>query len=194
MTDWRIVVMGVSGCGKSSVGLALAEALGARFIDGDDLHPEANKAKMAAGIPLNDEDRWPWLDMVAAALAAKNQASPKQDSPTFNGTVVACSALKRVYRERILHGAQGVGAGVGAGVGVGVGAGAPGTRFVHLHGSRELLAHRMGARPNHFMPVSLLDSQLNTLELLGADEPGHTYNIAAPVDQLVAAALADLKS
>lgn len=188
MTDWRIVVMGVSGCGKSSVGLALAEALGARFIDGDDLHPEANKAKMAAGIPLNDEDRWPWLDMVAAALAAKNQASPEQDSPTFNGTVVACSALKRVYRERILHGAQGVG------VGVGVGAGAPGTRFVHLHGSRELLAQRMGARPNHFMPVSLLDSQLNTLELLGADEPGHTYNIAAPVDQLVAAALADLKS
>ena len=160
MTDWRIVVMGVSGCGKSSVGQALAEALGARFIDGDDLHPEANKAKMAAGIPLNDEDRWPWLDLVAAALAEGN-------------TVVACSALKRVYRERI-------------------GAGAPETQFVHLHGSRELLAQRMGARPNHFMPVSLLDSQLNTLELLGPDEPGHTYDIAAPVDQLVAAALADL--
>ena len=160
MTDWRIVVMGVSGCGKSSVGQALAEALGARFIDGDDLHPEANKAKMAAGIPLNDDDRWPCLDSVAAALAEGD-------------TVVACSALKRVYRERI-------------------GAGAPGTAFVHLHGSRELLAQRMGARPNHFMPISLLDSQLNTLELLAADEPGHTYDIAAPVDQLVAAALADL--
>jgi carbohydrate kinase (thermoresistant glucokinase family) len=160
MTDWRIVVMGVSGCGKSSVGQALAEALGARFIDGDDLHPEANKAKMAAGIPLNDDDRWPWLDSVAAALAEGD-------------TVVACSALKRVYRERI-------------------GAGAPETQFVHLHGSRELLAQRMGARSNHFMPVSLLDSQLNTLELLGPDEPGHTYDIAAPVDQLVAAALADL--
>jgi gluconokinase len=162
MTDWRIVVMGVSGCGKSSVGLALAEALGARFIDGDDLHPEANKAKMAAGIPLNDDDRWPWLDLVGEALAQSN-------------TVVACSALKRVYRERIL-------------------AAAPGTFFVHLHGTRELLAQRMNARPNHFMPVSLLDSQLNTLEPLGADEPGHTYKIAAPVDQLVAAVLAYLKN
>jgi carbohydrate kinase (thermoresistant glucokinase family) len=162
MTDWRIVVMGVSGCGKSSVGLALAEALGARFIDGDDLHPEANKAKMAAGIPLNDDDRWPWLDLVGEALAESN-------------TVVACSALKRVYRERIL-------------------AAAPGTFFVHLHGTRELLAQRMNARPNHFMPVSLLDSQLNTLELLGADEPGLTYNIGEPIDQLVAAVLTDLKN
>jgi carbohydrate kinase (thermoresistant glucokinase family) len=160
MTDWRIVVMGVSGCGKSSVGLALAEALGARFIDGDDLHPEANKAKMAAGIPLNDDDRWPWLDLVGDALAESN-------------TVVACSALKRVYRERIL-------------------AAAPGTFFVHLHGTRELLAQRMGARPNHFMPVALLDSQLNTLELLGADEPGVMLDIALPVDQLVAAAKASL--
>lgn len=160
MTDWRIVVMGVSGCGKSSVGLALAEALGARFIDGDDLHPEANKAKMAAGIPLNDEDRWPWLDLVGEALAQSN-------------TVVACSALKRVYRERIL-------------------AAAPGTFFVHLHGTRELLAQRMNARPNHFMPVSLLDSQLNTLELLGADEPGVMLDIALPIDQLVAAAKAAL--
>ncbi len=161
MTDWRIVVMGVSGCGKSSVGLALAEALGARFIDGDDLHPEANKAKMAAGIPLNDDDRWPWLDLVGEALAESN-------------TVVACSALKRVYRERIL-------------------AAAPGTFFVHLHGTRELLAQRMNARPNHFMPVSLLDSQLNTLEPLGADEPGVMLDIALPIDQLVAAALTDLK-
>ncbi len=160
MTDWRIVVMGVSGCGKSSVGLALAEALGARFIDGDDLHPEANKAKMAAGIPLNDDDRWPWLDLVGEALAESN-------------TVVACSALKRVYRERIL-------------------AAAPGTFFVHLHGTRELLAQRMNARPNHFMPVSLLDSQLNTLEPLGADEPGVMLDIALPIDQLVAAAKAAL--
>jgi carbohydrate kinase (thermoresistant glucokinase family) len=160
MTDWRIVVMGVSGCGKSSVGLALSEALGARFIDGDDLHPEANKAKMAAGIPLNDDDRRPWLDLVGEALAESN-------------TVVACSALKRVYRERIL-------------------AAAPGTFFVHLHGTRELLAQRMGARPDHFMPVSLLDSQLNTLELLGADEPGVMLDIALPVDQLVAAAKASL--
>ncbi len=160
MTDWRIVVMGVSGCGKSSVGLALAGALGARFIDGDDLHPEANKAKMAAGIPLNDDDRWPWLDLVVEALAESN-------------TVVACSALKRVYRERIL-------------------AAAPGTFFVHLHGTRDLLSQRMNARPNHFMPVSLLDSQLNTLELLGADEPGVMLDIALPIDQLVAAAKAAL--
>ena len=86
-----MVVMGVSGCGKSSVGLELAKRLGARFIDGDDLHPAENKAKMAAGIPLNDDDRWPWLDLVGQALADE----------VSGGTIVACSALKRGYRERI---------------------------------------------------------------------------------------------
>jgi carbohydrate kinase (thermoresistant glucokinase family) len=152
VNDWRIVVMGVSGCGKSSVGIALAEALGARFIDGDDLHPSANKAKMSAGIPLDDSDRWPWLDLVSQALVP--------------GTVVACSALKRVYRERIV-------------------AGAPNTFFVHLDGSREILEQRLGARAGHFMPATLLDSQLAILEPLGPDETGCVLNIEDSIAQLV---------
>lgn len=157
MNDWRIVVMGVSGCGKSSVGIALAEALGARFIDGDDLHPEANKAKMGAGIPLDDSDRWPWLDLVGQALAEGA------------GTVIACSALKRAYRDRIR-------------------AAAPGTLFVHLHGSREILAQRLGARTGHFMPATLLDSQLAILEPLGSDEAGCVLNVKDPISDLVAQA------
>lgn len=156
MEIMRMVVMGVSGCGKSSVGFELAKRLGARFIDGDDLHPAENKAKMAAGIPLNDDDRWPWLDLVGQALA----------EDLLGGTIVACSALKRGYRERIL-------------------AAAPGTVFVHLTGSRDLLWQRMSSRPNHFMPVSLLDSQLATLEQLDPDEPGASFDIAQPVDQIV---------
>jgi carbohydrate kinase (thermoresistant glucokinase family) len=152
LNDWRIVVMGVSGCGKSSVGIALAESLGARFIDGDDLHPEANKAKMSAGIPLEDSDRWPWLDLVSQALVP--------------GAVVACSALKRAYRERIL-------------------AGAPNTFFIHLDGSREVLEQRLGARSGHFMPATLLDSQLASLEPLGSDEPGCVLNIEDSIAQLV---------
>ena len=166
----RMVVMGVSGCGKSSVGLALAEALGARFIDGDDLHPLANKTKMAAGIPLDDDDRWPWLDLVGAELAEEPLDSASE-SERFNGTVVACSALKRKYRDRIL-------------------AAAPGTVFVHLEGPRELLAERMSSRGEHFMPLALLDSQLATLEPLQPDEPGKSYSIELTVPQLVTSILA----
>jgi carbohydrate kinase (thermoresistant glucokinase family) len=162
MNDWRIVVMGVSGCGKSSVGIALADALGARFIDGDDLHPAANKAKMSAGIPLDDYDRWPWLDLVSKALA--------EDA----STVVACSALRRVYRERIL-------------------AGAPNTFFIHLNGSREILEQRLGNRTGHFMPAALLDSQLATLEPLAGDEPGAVIDIEQPISQIIALAQALIK-
>jgi carbohydrate kinase (thermoresistant glucokinase family) len=168
MNDWRIVVMGVSGCGKSSVGIALAEALGARFIDGDDLHPEANKAKMSAGIPLDDSDRWPWLDLVSKALA---EEVVETSGGSFSGTVVACSALKRAYRERIL-------------------AGAPNTFFVHLDGSREILEQRLGARSGHFMPASLLDSQLATLEPLGSDEPGALIDIDQSIARIIALAQA----
>jgi len=150
----RIVVMGVSGCGKSTVGRLLADNLNARFIDGDDLHPAENKAKMAAGIPLNDEDRWPWLDSVGQSLA------------TEPDVVIACSALKRKYRDRIL-------------------AAAPDTTFLHLHGSKELLADRMSARKNHFMPAALLDSQLATLEPLEFDEPGRVVSIDQPVEDIV---------
>jgi len=166
MNDWRIVVMGVSGCGKSSVGIALADALGARFIDGDDLHPEANKAKMGAGIPLDDHDRWPWLDLVSNALA--------EDASTFTGTVIACSALKRSYRERIL-------------------AGAPNTFFIHLDGSREILQQRLGNRTGHFMPAALLDSQLATLEPLADDEPGAVIDIDQPISQIQEMACSQLQ-
>ena len=145
-TPSRIVVMGVSGCGKTSIGTLLARQLGLEFKDGDDLHPQGNKDKMASGVPLSDEDRWPWLDLVGLTLQMPG------------GAVVACSALKRQYRERILQGA-------------------PDTVFIHLSGDRDLLMQRLGNRKNHFMPASLLDSQLATLEPLGDDEHGMTVNV-----------------
>lgn len=158
----RVVVMGVSGCGKTTVGSELALTLGATFIDADDLHPSANKAKMAAGTPLNDDDRWPWLDRVGLTLASHSDI------------VIACSALKRKYRERILEAAGD-------------------TKFVHLVGSRELLLERMSARNNHFMPVSLLDSQLETLEELDVDEPGFAVSIAETIENIVATAAAKVR-
>lgn len=142
-----LVLMGVSGSGKTTVGIALAAALGVPFRDADDLHPAANVAKMAAGHALTDDDRMPWLALVGAELAA---------AP--DGLVIACSALKRMYREAIL-------------------AAAPVTRFVLLEGSRELLESRVQHRHGHFMPASLLDSQLATLEPLAADEPGVTVSL-----------------
>jgi gluconolactonase len=161
-----VVVMGVSGSGKSTVGGALADELGVPFVDADDLHPAANVSKMAAGHPLTDDDRWPWLARVAATLSAAHGT----------GMVIACSALRLVYREAIL-------------------VAEPATRFVFLSGSRELLAERMLQRPGHFMPASLLDSQLATLEPLAAHEPGVTVSLdsgAAPAElaRLAAAALA----
>jgi len=136
-----VVVTGVSGSGKSTLGRALAERLGAAFVDADDLHPAENVMKMAAGSPLTDEDRAPWLDRVAGAIA---------DEP--GSIVVACSALRRSYRDR-LRGRSG------------------GTiAFVQLTATRERLAERLDRRRGHFMPAALLDSQLATLEPLAADE------------------------
>jgi gluconokinase len=155
---YRIVVMGVSGSGKSSVGQALAQRLGADFRDGDDLQPPENVAKMRAGTPLTDDDRWPWLDRVAAVLA--DQAP----------VVVACSALKRAYRDRIRAGAGGQ------------------VRFVHLAGSRDLIAARMARRQGHYMPVSLLDSQFAALEPPGPDEAA-TVGIDGTVDSVLDRAL-----
>lgn len=136
----RVVVMGVSGCGKSSVGEAMGVLLGIPYIDGDDLHPAENVAKMAAGVALTDADRWPWLDRVAAVLAER--------APV----IVGCSALKRAYRDRIRAGAGGP------------------VRFVHLAGSRAVIGARMAARTGHYMPASLLDSQFAALEPPGPDE------------------------
>ncbi|MGO4146880.1 gluconokinase, GntK/IdnK-type [Paenarthrobacter sp. YAF11_1] len=151
----HIVVMGVAGCGKSTVGAALAERLGAGFLDGDSLHPQANIDKMAAGTPLNDDDRAPWLAEIGRRFPASNSA-----------LVIACSALKRSYRD-IIRSAD------------------PSVVFVHLHGTRELLNARMSARPGHFMPASLLDSQLATLQPLEDDEAGIVVDIASPVEDIV---------
>ena len=152
-----IVVMGPSGSGKSTVGAALAAELGVPFADADDLHPAANVAKMAAGNPLDDDDRWPWLKLVGRALAAASDT----------GLVMACSALRRRYRDAIA-------------------VEAPAVVFVELHGSRELLAERMGAREGHFMPLALLDSQLAALESLDEDETGVRVDVAPAVEQIVA--------
>ncbi|MGC1261393.1 MAG: gluconokinase [Jannaschia helgolandensis] len=146
----RIVVMGVTSTGKSLMGRMLADALGGTFIDGDDLHPESNVAKMARGEPLNDRDRAPWLDLVGQRLA--------QGQGTV---VVASSALKRIYRDRIRKHAGSV-------------------IFVHLTGPREVIAERMKAREGHFMPVSLLDSQLATLEGFAPGEIAVEVDITRP--------------
>jgi carbohydrate kinase (thermoresistant glucokinase family) len=160
MTEQRmpqLVVAGVSGSGKSTVGLALANRLSVPFVDADDLHPRSNVEKMAAGQPLTDEDRWPWLRVVGETIAAASST----------GIVVACSALRRVYRERIAESA-------------------PEVRFIVLDGSRALLEERIGARVGHFMPAALLDSQLATLEPLGAHEPGETVSIEGSIDEILA--------
>jgi gluconokinase len=130
------VVMGVSGCGKTSIGEAVAADLGFEFIEGDALHPPANVEKMARGIPLNDEDRFPWLDRIGARIAEVDG----------HGLVVSCSSLKKTYRDRLRSFAN-----------------EPLT-FIFLKGSEELLTERMARRKGHFMPLSLLKSQLATLE------------------------------
>jgi beta-N-acetylhexosaminidase len=159
----RIIVMGVSGCGKTTIGDLVARELGVPFLDGDSLHPVENVAKMAAGTPLTDEDRWPWLATVGAELANAGDG----------GLVLACSALRRSYRDAIR-------------------AQAPDTVFLHLHGTEEVLSQRLEGRSGHFMPPALLVSQLATLEPLAADEAGFVVDIAAPVDEVVASALANI--
>lgn len=153
----RFVIMGVSGCGKSSIGAAFAATIGGQFIDGDDLHPAANVAKMAAGQPLNDDDRAPWLLKVGHAL--KTGTGP---------VIIGCSALKRRYRDVIrAEAAQPV-------------------MFLHLAGSREILLARMAARTGHFMPPSLLDSQLAALEPPTSDEAAITVDINQTAEAIVA--------
>lgn len=158
----RLVIMGVSGCGKSSVGVGLATELGLIYRDGDDLHPLENVAKMRAGVALNDADRWPWLDRVGWIL--KTQAP----------VIVGCSALKRAYRDRIRAAAGGS------------------VCFVHLAGSKDVIAGRMAQRQGHYMPLSLLDSQFAALEPPGAEEKAITVSIDQPLNAMVAAIMRHL--
>jgi len=161
-----ILVMGVSGAGKSTFGGALARRLRAAFVEADDLHPEANKRLMASGQPLGDKERWPWLQAVAdEAMKRRQGAAPC--------VVVACSALRRRYRD-YLRSRLGP------------------MFFIHLHGDPALLQIRMGERQRHFMPVSLLESQLETLEPLEADEQGTVLDIAEPCEKMVEEASAIL--
>lgn len=152
----KYVLMGVSGSGKSSVGAALSAETGALYIDGDDLHPQANIEKMSAGIPLTDEDRWPWLSAVGERLG-------EHEGVLFIG----CSALKRSYRALICKKAA-----------------AP-VMFIHLAGAREVIAERMQHRPGHFMPTSLLDNQFATLELPDSDELSIETDIGKPLEDVV---------
>lgn len=168
-----IIVMGVSSSGKSTIGAALGRALHAPFLDGDKYHPDANVEKMRAGIPLTDEDRWPWLEALTAAL--KEAADKKKGV-----AVGACSALKKVYRDFITEKA-----------------GEP-VLFVYLHGSREVIGERMARRSHEYMPTSLLDSQFATLEAPDpAVENAMVVPVTDPVNRIVTTvtgALTHLKS
>jgi gluconokinase len=155
-----VVVMGVASCGKTTIGEALAAKLQVPFIEGDRLHGEANVAKMAGGTPLTDEDRWPWLSRVGEALQGPG------------GKIASCSALKKSYRGAIVAAAK-----------------RP-VLFVHLHGTQDVLERRIAARQGHFMPASLLTSQLATLEMPGADENAITIDIDQMPDEIIATAMA----
>ena len=160
----RVVVMGVCGSGKTTVGRLLARDMAVSYVDGDDLHPPRNVALMAAGTPLTDEDRAGWLEAVGRTLSESGE-----------GVVVSCSALKRSYRDRLRRAC-------------------PELRLVHLHGPRDLLWQRMSARQGHYMPAALLDSQLQTLEPPTADEHAIVLDIAGEPAALARLAQAGLQS
>jgi gluconokinase len=156
MSDPLIVVMGVSGSGKSTVGAALAQRLRVPFADADDFHPPANIAKMTAGHALDDDDRHPWLEAIGEWLVQHEGG----------GGVMSCSALKRSYRDQLRRHC-------------------PSVEFLHLHGTRDVIARRQASRPGHFMPASLLDSQFATLEALAPDEKGQVVEVDQGVDDIV---------
>ena len=157
-TPCALIVMGVSGSGKSTIGERLAERLGWRFEDGDRFHPASNVAKMSAGHALTDGDRWPWLQAIADEIDRVCEAGER--------AVIACSALKRAYREVLVHGRDDV-------------------RIVYLDGTQDLIAARLAARKGHFMPPALLVSQFKTLEKPAPNENPVTVSIDAPVETIV---------
>lgn len=150
-----IVVMGVSGSGKSTVGAALAQRLRVPFADADDFHPPANIAKMTAGHALDDDDRYPWLEAIGEWLADHR-----------DGGVMSCSALKRSYRDQLRRHCADI-------------------RFLHLSGTEDVIARRQASRPGHFMPAALLTSQFETLEPLDADEHGISIDVDQSIDSVV---------
>lgn len=179
MTAWRLIVMGVSGSGKSTVANALAQRLDLHMVDGDDLHLPQSVAKMRAGIALEDADRWPWLDRIADHLA-DHQDDAENPSAAFeqgqsSGRVVACSALRRAYRDRLR-------------------ARAGDLCFLFLQGDLALIEQRMRLRKGHYMPMGLLNSQFQTLEAPGHQETDViTLDISAPLTLLIEQALTALR-
>ncbi len=161
------VLMGVSGCGKTTIGTLLADRLHCEFADGDRFHPAANVEKMHAGVPLTDEDRWPWLAAIARYIDETRAAGGR--------VVVACSALKRRYRD-ILVGER------------------PDVRLVYLEGSHDLIASRIATRHGHFMPASLLPSQFAALEEPGPDENPIVVSVAPPPEEIVAGIIAAVEN
>ena len=157
-TPCALIVMGVSGSGKSTIAEKLAEHLGWRYEDGDTFHPASNVAKMSAGHPLTDEDRWPWLQAIADEI--------DRTCKTGESIVIACSALKHSYRDVLVHGRDDV-------------------RIVYLRGTQELIASRLSQRKGHFMPPGLLASQFKTLEPPDPDENPLTVSIDASVEEIV---------
>ena len=165
-TATTVVVMGVSGSGKTTVAELLAERLDWEFAEGDDFHPAANVEKMRSGTPLDDEDRWPWLRRIAELIGEHEAAG--------TSLVLTCSALKRSYRELLRDGH-------------------PSVWFAHVTADADLLRQRVQSRAGHYMPPSLLDSQLATLERLGDDEPGDVIAGDGPLEQSVGELLVDLR-
>ncbi|MFE9397827.1 gluconokinase [Streptomyces flavidovirens] len=159
-----VVVMGVAGTGKTTIGPLLAGRLGVPYAEGDDFHPPANIAKMSAGTPLDDADRWPWLDAIGEWAHSR----------TGLGGVVSSSALKRVYRDRLR-------------------AAAPDAVFLHLTGDRELIEERMRERRGHFMPTALLDSQYAALQPLQEDEAGVSVDVSGSPEDITERAVAALR-
>jgi gluconokinase len=160
-----VVTMGVCGSGKTCVGETIASRMGWTFIEGDDLHPAANREKMASGMPLTDDDRWPWLDCIADRMRAVDEAG--------GSVVVACSALRQVYRDRLRRSGAEI-------------------CFLHLTGDARVIRRRMDRRSGHFMPPGLLDSQLATLEPARPDETLHEIDISGTVDEITEAAIRSL--